>query len=500
VDGTESAPTADDKAATQLAPAEAPASVLVNVRAEDYGASIPMPWYGGSRPNLDYYLSNLNVSMFNSCDLTTGLNHVLLYDERTAGKAGSDLCSLRFYLYTRQMKELLRAGKEPPSMLLRVTDNCVGQNNSEETMAFDALLSLLFYKRIGHLFLLSGHSHMKPDATTSHVKARIRKKNVWAPEQLVSNFNEVKNVRASFIAAEDGVFRQWGAFLKKHFVRPPTGFTKFHCYEYERAAVHYKYLSTTDESEARDHCFVTNGAQDYVRRAVLKELFGLGPSASLADILNAPLLLPLSPCRALTTKKRLSLSKKLPLIPPAHVAFYPPALSPEEELALEREESETADKGKGKGKKREDSSKTLSEVASEAAGIKLAKGTNLKKDKTGDGKQVSILKMFQWAGPPAAKAGGVAPTAPAATSRAMAGASAASPAEPAAPAAAAAASAAGPAAPTAPAVASPPTPAAAATPRVKRAYVKSGKYKNANPYSTEAGAAPAKRQYKKAKG
>ena len=47
-------------------------SRLVLVTAQDYGQSIALPHYKLKRPNVDYFQSDLNIHMFNVCDINRG--------------------------------------------------------------------------------------------------------------------------------------------------------------------------------------------------------------------------------------------------------------------------------------------------------------------------------------------------------------------------------------------------------------------------------------------
>ena len=59
------------------------------------------------------------------------------------------------------------------------------------------------------------------------------------------------------------------------------------------------------------------------KEAILKELFGLPPDASIEDIINAPLLLPKLQAKELKETKLESLSNKFPVIPPEFISSYP---------------------------------------------------------------------------------------------------------------------------------------------------------------------------------
>ena len=67
----------------------------VRLQCEDYGCNLTLPHYGRLRPGRDDYVLNLSIMNFIISDLTTGYDHVFLYDERAMGKGCDALCSLR---------------------------------------------------------------------------------------------------------------------------------------------------------------------------------------------------------------------------------------------------------------------------------------------------------------------------------------------------------------------------------------------------------------------
>ena len=73
-----------------------PTQRKLRVTVQDFGAGIPLPKYGASQPNHDYYASNLTVHNMNFVNCATGLCDIAYYDERVAGKDGDAVCSLRW--------------------------------------------------------------------------------------------------------------------------------------------------------------------------------------------------------------------------------------------------------------------------------------------------------------------------------------------------------------------------------------------------------------------
>lgn len=167
---------------------------LVRLQCEDFAGNLQLPWFGLHRPATDYYSSDLSIYMFVISHMTTGINHVYLYDERIMGKNCDALCSLRFLYHMRLYVEARKDNKimSQPNTLYLIMDNCVGQNKSQGVFMFMALLSLTFYKKVVLHFLVSGHSHMCPDRVVSHAKRSIGVANIFEPSGLVDKINTVR--------------------------------------------------------------------------------------------------------------------------------------------------------------------------------------------------------------------------------------------------------------------------------------------------------------------
>jgi hypothetical protein len=292
----------------------------VKVQCEDFGSSVPMPSYCLRRPGVDYFTSDLHEKFFNISDTSNDIDYVYLYDERTAGATSNDVCSLRWFHLRQEFLGMLERGEELPSMAVKVLDNCTGQNKSHVTFFFDALITLLgFYQRLLNLYLFSGHSHMRPDRTVGHCRKAMKGKNIYHPSELVAAFNTVKNVRAHFITYEAAVFRDWEGTLSKYFTKLPVGFTSFFYFEVSDGRCVYKYTGDSEDSSV--HAFTRNA--EWARSGLLRDIFGLPPTATLADILKAPLKLPVLPPRELNEKKVESLANKYPTIPRKYQSYYP---------------------------------------------------------------------------------------------------------------------------------------------------------------------------------
>ena len=134
----------------------------VLVQAEDFGGSIPLPHYGHSRPSADYFNSNLMLHPFVITNINDNVNHVMLFDERGQDKGADCMCSLRTKYHLEQI-DCYKDCVVRPSVSVSIMDNCVGQNKSQAMMKYFAMLSVLFYDKVVLLYLIPGHSHMKPD-------------------------------------------------------------------------------------------------------------------------------------------------------------------------------------------------------------------------------------------------------------------------------------------------------------------------------------------------
>jgi len=84
------------------------------------------------RPSADYFNSNLIVQNFVIADKTNCTNNKYFYYERAQGKDGNALCSLRMAYHLTK--------SESTTISLDLLDNCVGQNKSNSTMMFCAML------------------------------------------------------------------------------------------------------------------------------------------------------------------------------------------------------------------------------------------------------------------------------------------------------------------------------------------------------------------------
>ena len=69
----------------------------MDVEIEDYGQEKLLPSYKLKRPGADYFNSSLNIRNMNFINPTQfGQSSIYLYDERTGGKGGNEVCSIRW--------------------------------------------------------------------------------------------------------------------------------------------------------------------------------------------------------------------------------------------------------------------------------------------------------------------------------------------------------------------------------------------------------------------
>ena len=291
------------------------ADAPVLVTAQDYGQSLVLPHFKKERPNVDYFQSDLNIHMFNVCNIITQKNKVYLYDERSSGKDGNTVSSMRWHYY----QEVIRnAGDRVPKLVIKVMDNCVGQNKSQLTMLFDAFCSLVLFERVADFYLIPGHSHMRPDNVTGLCKIALKKKNLFLPEHLQQEMDQVKNVESVLLT--EGQFFDW-SILNKYMKVLPGGFTSSYMFEFYNGTCVYKRLYTDADEAGSEHCFANDPKS--VRRLLLADIFGLPEDATPSDVVRAQLLLPVLPAKKIQPSREKSIAMKLNCVPTQYRAYYP---------------------------------------------------------------------------------------------------------------------------------------------------------------------------------
>ena len=305
---------------------EAPRKHRVSV--QDYGSGIPLPHYGASQPNHDYYASNITLHNMNVVDCASGHCHIFYYDERQAGKDGNCVSSLR-WLNTKQY--ITETKENLPTSECKILDNCVGQNKSNTTHKFSMLISLiLFIDGVTDLYFRVGHSHNASDMKTSHAKKALAKKNLYTPQGIVAEVNKVKGVSAEVVDDRDRVFLDWKVFLDKHFPNMDAGFTSFYIFEFKNGIVHYKTVNSDGGIEivkSKVFCADPEGT----RKIILRELFNLSSTSNVVEICQAKPRLPPLPVKRISQKKVESMKTLYQEIPRSSRWFYPEGTSTQDD-------------------------------------------------------------------------------------------------------------------------------------------------------------------------
>ena len=192
-------------------------------------------------------------------------------------------------------------------------------------MKFFAMLSVLLYDKVVLLYLLPGHSHMKPDRVVAWVKGAIKGLNLYTPQQIVEKCNTVNSIEAEFLdhnSPNRPFFVGWEAVLNKYFRNMPAGFTSFYFFEMDRGTVTYRHTGDSPDAEASVHSLL-RADYNVVKKALLQELFGVSLVSELSAASINSLKLPRHKGNTLTKKKVKSLSKKYFSIPPQYLPYYP---------------------------------------------------------------------------------------------------------------------------------------------------------------------------------
>ena len=295
----------------------------MDLEIEDYGQEKLLPSYKLRRPGADYFNSSLNIRNMSFINPTfNGISSIYLYDERTAGKGGNEVCSIRWFNLKKVAKDREDNLLGQPDFHVSVLDNCTGQNKSNTAFKFEALQTTLgLFKSKSKLFLKPGHSHNQSDVVTGESNKFLAQKDLFTIDQLAEEMNKCPNVDVQVLGSDS--FYVWEDFLNKHFKDLPQGFTKFYCFEFERDTCAMKKLCS--EASEEDEVCVKKLLKDPIngKKDILNELFSLPTDATSQDILRAPLKLPKLPERELKPSKLESLAKKYTCIPKDYLKYYP---------------------------------------------------------------------------------------------------------------------------------------------------------------------------------
>ena len=293
----------------------------MDITIEDYGSEKPLPHYGLNRPNADYFNSSIHLRNMNIIDVSGGVSSIYVYDERSGGKDGNSVCSVRWEdLKIKHKKDIISKTKSAEHHV-GIYDNCVGQNKSNLVFKFEMLLTILgFFKTKTKLFLLPGHSHNSSDVKTAELNRCLRAKNLYTPQEICRELQALKNAETFILENEN--FYDWGSFLDRYIKNMPLGFTSFYCFEISEGRVTMKKLCTeTPENEVESKILVEN--VEATRVAILKELFDLPSDTTLDTIVNTPVRLPKLEVKPISEKRLKSIKKKYKVIPKEHIPYYP---------------------------------------------------------------------------------------------------------------------------------------------------------------------------------
>ena len=293
---------------------------VLRVTVQDFGSGIPLPYYGATQPNHDYFASNITLHNMNFVDCATGRCRISYFDERQAGKDGNSVCSLRWH-DLRQY--IIENQSNIPLAECKVLDNCVIQNKSNTTHKFSMLCSLLIFPEgVTDIYFKVGHSHNQSDAKTGHAAKALSKKNIYTPDAIAKEVNKVKGLFAEVLYERSEVFQDWKSFLDKHFPNMDPGFTGFYIFQFINGIVHYKELNSTGEEViVKSKVFCPN--PEMVRKVILRELMNLSSTSNVLEICRAKLRLPFLPQKRISQKKIESMKTLYPQIPRFCRWFYP---------------------------------------------------------------------------------------------------------------------------------------------------------------------------------
>ena len=295
-------------------------SYKLRVSVQDYGSGIAMPRYGADRPNHDYYANNITLHNMNYVDCRSGHCNIYYYDERSAGKDGNSVTSLR---WNETAEFILKEKDKPPTAECKILDNCVGQNKSNTTHKFSMLSSILIYPDgVTDVYFRVGHSHNTSDMKTAHANKAMAKKNLYTPNMVITEINKMKGLTGQLIDERSGVFLDWKLFLDKHFPNMLPGFTSYFLFEFKDGIVHYKDVGLDGE-------IVTVKSQSFcpdpsaTKKILLRELLNLSSTSSVVEIVKAKPRLPPLPVRRVSKKKIDNMKVLYQQIPRSFRWFYP---------------------------------------------------------------------------------------------------------------------------------------------------------------------------------
>lgn len=131
------------------------------------------------------------------------------------------LCKLQISYRLSLRKKRLELGRVSPLKLIVILDNFVDQNKSRVLFMFFNLLSLLFYKGVALIVLISGRSHHQADFVVAWCRNKMRGENLYTPKYILVCTGSVNFIQTEFHDHTDAkrpVFVGWEALLSKYFL------------------------------------------------------------------------------------------------------------------------------------------------------------------------------------------------------------------------------------------------------------------------------------------
>ena len=159
--------------------------VTTIVTSEDCGGNFSWPAHDDERPGADFCLSNCESHAFNVRDVGANKIHVCFCEAGKACRGGDATCSLRWTHHALRRADFVGANVEPPRVLLRVMDDCSGQNESNACFRFGGLSAMTCCGKVVLANFKRGHSRFKPDVVVAHVKHRTKGVDVCSPKHLL---------------------------------------------------------------------------------------------------------------------------------------------------------------------------------------------------------------------------------------------------------------------------------------------------------------------------
>jgi hypothetical protein len=155
----------------------------------DFCQNMEMPSFNGTQPGETYYYSPMTVPTLGIVDGNTKENilYAYIYSEAEGNKGGNVVASLIMkYLRDRGLLD----GKKRMKLTI-VMDNCPGQNKNNHVVRLAPyLVAKGFFKKVGFLFLLAGHTKNWADKRFNNLKEDYRVTDLFCMDDLVKACNK----------------------------------------------------------------------------------------------------------------------------------------------------------------------------------------------------------------------------------------------------------------------------------------------------------------------